>query len=124
MVTKRLAHCITLLDAKNKEYASDDDKLANFKEAGALKGETPEKALWGMWCKHVISIKKIIDDLDRLRLVPTTKTLDEKISDNINYLLLLEALITERRRAMPTGPTGHLSYPPFVGIVGNTEEEI
>ena len=104
LVTRRLAHCITVLDAKNKEYASDVDKLANFKEAGALKAETPEKALWGMWAKHIISVKKIVEDLDHTLILksgagflPTQKTLDEKISDMINYALLLEGLIQERR---------------------------
>ena len=96
LVEKRLEACRKLLGVKNKEYANDGDKLSNFKEAAALKGDTPEKALWGMWAKHIISIKKIVNDLDK-GIVPTDALLAEKCADNINYTLLLEALVTERR---------------------------
>jgi hypothetical protein len=71
------------------------DKLENFKQAGAMKGETPERALWGMWVKHITSIRKIVEDLDK-GIVPTLKLLSEKLGDNINYSLLLEGLIRER----------------------------
>lgn len=98
LVDNRFAYCFELLGAKNAEYAEKDDKLSNFKQAAALKGETPESALWGMYCKHIISLKKIIEDIESIRLIPTQKMIAEKISDIINYALLFEALIQERRR--------------------------
>jgi hypothetical protein len=88
-------NCLNVLTQKNKEYASDEDKLANFKEAAALKDETPEKALWGMWVKHIISIKKIIRDID-MGILPTEKIFLEKVTDNINYSVLLAGLLEER----------------------------
>lgn len=83
------------LQLKNSEYASSSDVLSNFKKAASALGETPEKALRGMWIKHVISIVDFIDDIDRGVLRP----LDlwrEKITDSINYLILLEAMLVER----------------------------
>jgi hypothetical protein len=94
------------LAAKNKEYASDVDKLHNFKRAGAMENCTPEKALVGMWAKHIISLLDIVDKIDADEEEELTKIclgegltkemLEEKISDAINYLILLEALIKER----------------------------
>ncbi len=60
-----------------------------------MKGETPERALWGMWVKHLVSVMDIIYDLDKGKL-PTRDILDEKIKDTINYAILLKALIIER----------------------------
>lgn len=95
LADERLDKCKEVLVRKNQEYASDTDKLSNFKQAAALKNETPERALWGMQAKHIISLKKIIEDVDQCKL-PSLELLTEKITDNINYLILLEALITER----------------------------
>ncbi len=95
MIMEIFDNCKAVLTYKNKEYVSGEDRLANFKETAALKDETPEKALWGMWVKHIISIKKIILDLDR-GIIPTAKMLSERIEDNINYSVLLNGLIVER----------------------------
>jgi len=108
---KHLNHRIKLirqvLDSKNKEYASDVDKLHNFKRAGDMLRQTPEKALIGMWSKHIISILDIVDKIEldnqSVGLIftahPNSITIDmieEKIGDAINYLILLEALLKER----------------------------
>jgi hypothetical protein len=95
VVEERLGKCREVLTSKNKEYASDVDKLENFKQAAGMKGETPERALWGMWVKHITSIRKIVEDLDRGK-VPTLALAAEKLGDNINYSLLLEGLLRER----------------------------
>ncbi len=96
VVEDRFEYCKKLLyGEKNKEYSRDGDKLHNFKVAARYKGETPEKALWGMWVKHIVSIEDIINDLEK-GIVPSYKTLDNKIGDGINYYLLLEGLLVER----------------------------
>lgn len=95
--------------AKNAEYASDSDKLHNFKRAGAVLQSTPEQALIGMWTKHIVSILDIVDKLDAenkkagLDLVVNPEhigirkaMIEEKIGDAIIYLILLEALLKER----------------------------
>lgn len=106
LVDDRFAYCLELLGQKNAEYAEKDDKLSNFKQAAALKGETPERALWGMWIKHIISIKKIISELDQGK-IPSPQTISEKCTDMINYTLLLEALIQERHPQKVAGFVWH-----------------
>ena len=109
MLEERIKKTRAILDSKNKEYASDIDKLHNFKRAGAMENCSPEKALIGMWAKHIISILDMMDELNtkcgtRANSFPSLNpneyidTIEEKIGDAINYLILLEALIKERKR--------------------------
>jgi len=96
------------LAVKNTEYATDFDKLHNFKRAGEMLQCSPEKALIGMWTKHIISLLDIVDELEckcgtqscsfpAFDTGEYIATLEEKIGDAINYLILLEALIKERK---------------------------
>lgn len=98
LVEKRLRKCQATLTTKNAEYSSDTDRLHNFKVAARLDGEDPVAALWGMWKKHIVSI---IDMKDRMvrepGWVPEPGLIEEKLGDNINYTLLLEGLMEERR---------------------------
>jgi hypothetical protein len=64
--------------------------------AGLISGSTPEKALWGLAMKHLVSIVDIVDGLEAGR-VPAVALSDEKLGDMINYLILLEALLAERQ---------------------------
>lgn len=94
------------LNKKNKEYASDIDKLHNFKRAGKMENCSPEKALVGMWTKHIISLLDIVDNIDRdedealIQICNgeglTKEMLEEKVGDAVNYLILLEAMIKDR----------------------------
>ena len=84
-----------VLDSKNKEYASDVDKLHNFKRAGKMLQIAPEYALVGMMVKHTISILDIVDKINNNKEYPTKEMIEEKVGDNVNYLILLEALIKE-----------------------------
>lgn len=106
LLEKRIEATKVILASKNKEYASDKDKLHNFKRAGAMENCTPEKALVGMWAKHIVSLLDIVDKIDANEAEELVKIclgegltkgmLEEKIGDAINYLILLEALIKER----------------------------
>jgi len=102
MLKERIEATERVLASKNKEYASDVDKLHNFKRAGNMLNCSPEYALVGMWTKHIISLLDIVDKINtdaEERYTPkelTKEMLDEKIGDAINYLILLEALIKER----------------------------
>lgn len=98
---RRFEECKKVLAAKNAEYSRGGDKLHNFKRASAIVGSGrhryyPEDALEGMWLKHLVSILDMIDDVPNL---PTIKLLDSKITDAINYLVLLEALFMEQMEA-------------------------
>ena len=96
----RIRECMELMTyMKGPEYSRDGDRLSNFKRAGELQKVTPEVALLGMMSKHLASIIDIIHDLDGDRPVKLGQ-LQEKITNTINYLLLLEGLAEERCESM------------------------
>jgi hypothetical protein len=101
IVKSRLLTCQETLTRKNKEYASEEDRLHNFKAAGNARGQAPTTALDGMLMKHLVSVWDIIDKMEHERkYVPHADLIAEKIGDVINYLLLLEGLIDDRREDM------------------------
>ena len=96
IVENRLALIKKILIAKRAEYAPDGgDRLHNFHRAAETLRCTPERALVGMWMKHVVSILDIIDDIDKGK-EPRVELVNEKMGDAINYLILLEAVLKER----------------------------
>ena len=84
-----------VLKSKSDEYSTDADKLHNFKRAGAMLQCTPEKALVGMWTKHIISILDIVNMIEQHKIYPSKQLLAEKCGDSINYIILLEVIIRE-----------------------------
>ena len=81
----------TLIGAKGEEYATDNDRLHNFKVAAQVQGITVKEALSGMMAKHTVSIYDMIGDGKDHSL----EKWDEKILDHINYLILLRAIVVE-----------------------------
>lgn len=82
---------VETLRAKAAEYATDGDRLHNFKVAAAVQGVSPLDALGGMMAKHTVSVYDMIGIGDTTPL----DLWEEKIKDSINYLFLLWALINE-----------------------------
>ena len=110
VVENRLKDIKRILGSKGKEYSSDTDRLYNFKRAAKMNNTTPEKALWGMATKHLVSVVDIIHDIDDGKAV-SIDMIEEKIGDMINYLILLEALLKEDMFDNDTGYTdGGLVY--------------
>ena len=85
--------CVDMLGSKAEEYADDVDRLANFKKAAALKGITVREALSGMMVKHTVSV---YDLCANPKDTPEAVWI-EKITDHINYLILLRAVIIEEQ---------------------------
>lgn len=90
IVNNQVGLCKTVLLKKADEYASHD-RLHNFKVAAALQCEEPKQVLAGMMAKHTVSIF----DMCRSKKDYPLEMWEEKITDHINYLLLLKALIEE-----------------------------
>jgi hypothetical protein len=94
LVHRRFNKCLDILTVKSLEYTgaeSNRDVLSNFKTAAALQHCTAIRALGGMLAKHTVAIHDFCNE-------PYQYAPDqwhEKISDVINYLLLLEALVDE-----------------------------
>jgi hypothetical protein len=89
--------CISrVLGTKAAEYARGGDRLHNFHRSAAFAQMSPEKVCWMFLMKHLTSIADLVDNAEQGK--PTTEAMaDEKIGDAINYLILLEAIMKERR---------------------------
>ena len=90
---EQVRQCEDTLQKKTKEYTGDDtDRLGAFKSAAALQHTTPQRALAGMMAKHIISIYDMcFTDRKTFELA----VWEEKITDSLNYLFLLKAVIKE-----------------------------
>lgn len=84
-------NCRDVLVNKAKEYASDGDRMHNFKVAGRFNGRSPEQELWGFLTKHLVSLTDMVQSGE---YYPAEKW-DEKLGDALNYLFLLRALVVE-----------------------------
>ena len=87
---KQIDRCLKVLEEKSLEYALDNDRLRHFKDTAAEYDISAKQALWGMLSKHLTSLNSMcrndFSDMERW---------DEKITDSINYMLLLRALVEE-----------------------------
>ena len=88
LLEKQMARCESILLTERDEYATAD-VLSNFKSAAGLTRSTPRAALAGMMLKHTVSI------YDMCREPRPIEVWDEKITDHINYLILLRACVEE-----------------------------
>lgn len=92
IVEEQILLCKNLLISKGKEYnEKKSDRLQLFKVASILEESNPEQALIGMMIKHTISICQMTNNPNNYSI----EKWEEKITDHINYLILLKALIIE-----------------------------
>lgn len=92
ILNNRIRETKDTLGTKQAEYARPGDRLHNFKVAARYDDESPERALWGMLKKHLVSVQDMINDPNSV----TDYLINQKIGDAINYFVLLEALFRER----------------------------
>lgn len=90
-ILNQLARSKHVLFGKNDGYTPGSDKLANFRKAANLQGITVMQAIHGMRAKHTVSV---YDMVESGRVYPLD-IWTEKITDDINYLLLLKAAVDE-----------------------------
>ena len=96
IVANQVRKCIETLEEKAKEYAPGADRLEHFKVSGAEQEIMPREALWGMASKHMTSLGNMCRNELTFSGDPWPVELwSEKITDAINYLFLLCALIEE-----------------------------
>jgi hypothetical protein len=96
LVKERCEKIVSVLASKEKEYAAGEDRFHNFNVAGRISDCSPEKALKGMWMKHIVSVFDLIDWADSDPEKLTSDLIDEKIGDSVNYLILLEGMLKDR----------------------------
>lgn len=93
MIEEILNRSKAVLDRKAEEYSSDINRFHNFDVIARIEKIPAEKALWGLFLKHFVSLKDIVENIPD---TPSDELLEEKITDSINYLVLLEMLIKRR----------------------------
>ena len=88
---KQIEHCREVLSVKGNEYVFNGDRLEHFKKSAAEQETRPKQALWGMASKHFTSLGSMCKAENEFH----SKIWNEKITDAMNYLLLLWALVLE-----------------------------
>jgi len=91
VVEEMLDKCKSTLIKKQDEYNLDEDRLSFFKDGNELTKLPPERILYLFMFKH---IKSLADMVASEKSYPK-ELWEEKIQDNINYLLLLRALLED-----------------------------
>lgn len=93
VVDEQIDRSRSMLFNKNAHYNPNEDKLRIFKTTAAVRGTTPQGALAGMMVKHTLSVYDMCESGKEYPM----EVWNEKISDHINYLLLLRAVVEEQR---------------------------
>jgi len=93
VIDEQIDRSRNMLFSKNAHYNPNADKLRGFKATAALRGTTPQGALAGMMAKHTLSVYDMCESGEEYPI----EVWNEKISDHINYLLLLRAVVEEQR---------------------------
>lgn len=79
-----------LLKTKAAEYAETADHFSNLKAIGRTRSRTPAQVCCDLMAKQLVGVFRIADGtLD-------AKYLEEKLSDCINYLCILDAISKEQ----------------------------
>lgn len=90
VVEEQLKRSTDVLCKKATEYATED-RLHNFKIAASIQHCSQRQALAGMMAKHTVSVYDMCQGNEDYPI----ELWNEKITDSINYLLLLRAVVDE-----------------------------
>lgn len=94
ILDEQLDTCRQILGSKAEEYATETDRLHNFKVAAVIRSSTQAQALAGMMVKHTTSVYDMINSGEEY---PASLWV-EKITDHMNYLILLKAVVLEENQ--------------------------
>lgn len=100
IVDLQIRLCKDVLVDKAREYSPDADRLHNFRVAAALQDVDLLEACAGMMAKHTVSIYDMCGSTETF----TIEQWSEKITDHINYLILLRAIVQEIKDTEEDGP--------------------
>ena len=104
LIVDQIEVCKSMMVGKAQEYAADDDcvirdRLHNFHLASAISGRNELQSAAGMMVKHTTSIYDLIAQSETTPMTDKQRMLwIEKITDHINYLLILRVLVEEKYR--------------------------
>lgn len=90
---------LRLIGIKKEEYATDDDRLLNFRQIAAFEGRTMSQVAATYFLKHIQSITRVVQSRGPYAWCWVTpgggEGLKQRIADARLYLLLLAACIEE-----------------------------
>ena len=90
-IYKQMDRCNDILKKKFKEYGNHEDPFWHFERSAGLLGGTRELALMHLFAKHLTCIVEMAEDPNSY----STGQWNEKLTDAINYLLILSAMVDE-----------------------------
>lgn len=100
VVEKQLELCKTILDRKTTEYVHDNnDRFEAFKHKWLYNVNAvcpSKKILWYQMAKHIQSLYDICQIDDIKYDIKNRDLILEKITDTINYLIILRGIIDDR----------------------------
>jgi len=89
-----LLKCIEVMRVKSVDYTiGTGDKLHNFKTVAAFMNTTPEQVLGVYLYKHISALYAYIKNGGQSESEP----IDGRIADIINYMLLFNKMVNEKR---------------------------
>jgi hypothetical protein len=91
VVNSRFEYCKEILGVKGSVYASKKNRLKNFYDGASLNECTPKQYAFMLMTKHLVALKDYIREDRKME----EDFIDEKVSDIINYAVLIEALNEE-----------------------------
>jgi len=94
LVAEFFGECQDILDKATLDYATENDRLANFKELAIILDTTPGEVLMVYFMKHLISIRNYYKGRQSNR-----EDIRGRFKDAVNYLILGLALVEEERDA-------------------------
>lgn len=95
LIDKTHTALVNMTATKGEEYSRDDDQLANFKRQSAELDIDDTKILAIYLNKHLDAIKSFIKNGREF-----SEPIEGRIDDAILYLILLKALISDRRNQL------------------------
>jgi hypothetical protein len=94
---KRIEYVTSIVLQKEAEYTRGgevSDRFIQFKDAGRMDAEHQVEALWGMWKKHLVTLRYLKDDVANGKPIDMKKV-GEVVTDNIIYSTLFEGVCQE-----------------------------
>lgn len=94
LTDEQLKVCKEVMFNKRAEYSGNEDALYNFRQAVTLLSMSPAEVAFCYDTKHISSIQKIVRELSHGK-TPSEALWREKITDYLNYGLLMNACVME-----------------------------
>jgi len=96
IVDLRAKHIREVLKAKASEYATDSDRLHNFRIGAEINQCTELEFLLALVTKHFVAFRDFVKHDAQGQPIEYVQW-EEKLGDVINYMILADALIREQK---------------------------